>query len=176
MPQLMNGTDTSPRQSVRLEIDGEYFLSTFEESDAEALYEVLSIRSISNCLIRVPEPYTLENAKTWISGILVSQARLLAIPTVAERHDVFFTQTNPLPLQVIRHNGKLVGAISHSNRTNDGVVEMGYYLHPDHQGKGVMQAAGRKLLQYAANEFGIRRVFSSAEYVLSAKFPSQTVR
>jgi L-amino acid N-acyltransferase YncA len=98
-----------------------------------------------------------------MSGILISQAHLLSIPTVTERNEAFFAQQSPLPLQVIRYDGKLVGAISHSNRTNDGVVEMGYYLHPSHGGKGIMQAAGRKLLQYAANEFGVRKVFSSAD-------------
>jgi hypothetical protein len=40
---------------------------------------------------------------------------------------------------------------------------MGYYLHPAHQGKKIMREAGRKLLQYAANEFGIRKVFCSAD-------------
>lgn len=53
---LNNNPDTSPRQSIRLDCPGNYFLTTFEESDAEALYEVLTIRSVSNCLIRVPEP------------------------------------------------------------------------------------------------------------------------
>jgi len=152
----------SPRQSFALDCPGDYFLTTFEESDAKALHELLTLKSVRDCLILVPEPYTIEDARSWISGILISQARLLSIPTVTERFEAFFAQGSPLPLQVIRHEGKLVGAISHSNRT-EGVVEMGYYLHPSHQGKGVMQAAGRKLLQYAANEFGVRKVFSSAD-------------
>jgi L-amino acid N-acyltransferase YncA len=82
---------------------------------------------------------------------------------VQERRAAFFAQTTPLPLQVIRHAGKLVGAVSHSPRSNEEVVEMGYYLHPTHQGKGVMRAAGRTLLRYAANEFGVRRVYASAD-------------
>jgi hypothetical protein len=40
---------------------------------------------------------------------------------------------------------------------------MGYYLHPAHQGKRIMREAGRKLLRYAANEFGIQKVFCSAD-------------
>jgi RimJ/RimL family protein N-acetyltransferase len=40
---------------------------------------------------------------------------------------------------------------------------MGYYLHLAHQVKGIMREAGRKLLRYAANEFGIREAFCSAD-------------
>jgi predicted acetyltransferase len=42
-------------------------------------------------------------------------------------------------------------------------VEMGYYLHPSHQGKRLMRGAGREALRYAANEFGIRKVFCSVD-------------
>jgi hypothetical protein len=49
--------DTAPSQSIRLDIPGgEYFLTTFEEGDAKALHEVLSINSVSERLIRIPEP------------------------------------------------------------------------------------------------------------------------
>jgi RimJ/RimL family protein N-acetyltransferase len=43
------------------------------------------------------------------------------------------------------------------------VAELGYYIHPAHSGKKVMQAAGRKLLHYAVSDFRIRTVYSSVD-------------
>jgi hypothetical protein len=49
--------DTASSQSIKLDIPGgEYFLTTFEESDANALHEVLAIDSICERLIRIPQP------------------------------------------------------------------------------------------------------------------------
>lgn len=49
--------DTSLRQSIRLDLPGDhYFLTTFEESDAAALYECLSLDAVSDNLISVPKP------------------------------------------------------------------------------------------------------------------------
>lgn len=43
------------------------------------------------------------------------------------------------------------------------MCELGYYIHPDYQGKRIMYAACKKVLQYAANEFGIRKILCSAD-------------
>jgi predicted acetyltransferase len=94
--------------------------------------------------------------------MLPAQELLLALPTIEERHAAFFAQSQPIPLQVIRHEDRFIGCISLTPADNF-TVEMGYYIHPSHQGKGIMKAAGRKLLQFAANEFGIEKVYSSAD-------------
>ena len=107
--------------------------------------------------------YTREDAKFWVNCLIGSQKHLLPIPTIPERTAAFFSQENPFPLQAIRYNGIFVGCISLTPRTTEPVVELGYYIHPAHSGKKVMQAAGRKLLQYAAKEFGIQTVYSSAD-------------
>jgi RimJ/RimL family protein N-acetyltransferase len=43
------------------------------------------------------------------------------------------------------------------------VCELGYYIHPDYQGKRIMYAACKEVLKYAANEFGIRKVLCGAD-------------
>lgn len=49
--------DTSLRQSVKLDIPGEdYFLTTFEEHDVEAVQEIMAFDSVNNNLIAVPKP------------------------------------------------------------------------------------------------------------------------
>jgi len=163
---VANSLNTASSQSIKLDIPGEeYFLATFEEQDVEALQEVLSIDAVSDRLLKVPKPYTLEDAKFWVSSCMASQKHLLSIPTVAERNEAFFKQTNPIPLrlQVIRHNSKMVGCVSLTPRTTEPVVEIGYYLDPSHQGQRIMREAGRKVLRYAANEFWIKKVYSSAD-------------
>ena len=66
-------------------------------------------------------------------------------------------------MKAIRHKDKFIGCISITPRGMEPVVEIGYYLHPEYQGKRIMRAAGNKALRYAANEFGIRKVFCSAD-------------
>jgi RimJ/RimL family protein N-acetyltransferase len=56
------------------------------------------------------------------------------------------------------------------------IVEVGYYLHPSHQGKSVMREAGKKVLLYAANDFGVRKVYSSAENPASGKVIESLVK
>jgi len=161
---MASSLNTASSQPIKLDIPGgEYFLTTFEEHDAEALQETLSLDAVSDRLLKVPKPYTLDDAKFWVSCCLASQKHLLSIPTIAERNTAFFNQTNPMPVQAIRYNNKLIGCISLTPRTTEAVVEIGYYLHPAHQGKRIMREAGRKVLRYAANEFRIRKVYSSAD-------------
>jgi hypothetical protein len=48
-------TDIASSQSITLDIPGgEYFLTTFENGDAESLHEVLAIDSVSDRLSRFP--------------------------------------------------------------------------------------------------------------------------
>jgi len=54
---LIATPDTSLRQSVKLDIPGEdYFLTTFEEHDVEAVREIMAFDGVNNNLIAVPKP------------------------------------------------------------------------------------------------------------------------
>lgn len=66
-------------------------------------------------------------------------------------------------MSAIRHKDTFIGAITLSPRAGESALELGYYLNPSHHGKRIMREAGRKLLRYAANEWGIRSVYSSAD-------------
>lgn len=82
------------------------------------------------------------------------------------RHAAIFTNAYHIPLQVMRHNGRLIGACTLSPRadaTAADIVELGYYLHPAYQGKRIVYAAVVKLLEYAREEFGVARVYASAD-------------
>lgn len=86
------------------------------------------------------------------------------------RNDKYFAQEHSIPMGVIRHGGpegKFLGRVSLTPRVGKGVVELGYYLHPDHQGKGIMSIAAAALLGWARDVFGVRRVYSRYVLVIS---------
>lgn len=67
--------------------------------------------------------------------------------------------TNPLELQVIRsghpdEKGTLIGSVALSPDYHEGKkeYEVGYYLHPDWRGMGIMGAAVRTLVGWAKDE------------------------
>ncbi|KAK0125418.1 hypothetical protein ONS95_000565 [Cadophora gregata] len=162
--------NTSLDQSIRLDVlVGEYFLTTYREDDLDVLFEAFQIESLIDELINVPKPYTRDDAKFWLDNQLTATRALLPLPTVKERNEMFFDEKSDMPirqvpLQVIRHREKLIGCCSISPHScNPQVGEVGYWLHPDHHGKRIMQAATRALLRYAANEFGVRKVIGRAE-------------
>jgi RimJ/RimL family protein N-acetyltransferase len=95
--------------------------------------------------------------------MLTSNRDLLAPSTAQARHERFFAQHEALPMKVIRHGGPegtLVGCVSLTPRVGQGVVDMGYYLHPAHQGRGVMAVAAVAALRWARDEFRVRRVYA----------------
>jgi RimJ/RimL family protein N-acetyltransferase len=95
--------------------------------------------------------------------MVASADELLSFSSVEERNRRFFAQENPIPLQAIRYGGeegRFVGCISLTPRVGAGIVDLGYYLHPIHQRKGVMVAAGAAVVRWARDEFGVTRVYS----------------
>lgn len=102
--------------------------------------------------------------------MLTAKADLLSVgagSTVQARRERFFAQENSIPVQVIRHGGpagKFVGCSTLTPKVGTDVVELGYYLHPAHQGKGLMAVASVAGIKWAKEEFGIKKVYS--RYVL----------
>lgn len=97
--------------------------------------------------------------------MLASKASFLANASDSkeDRRERFFAQDCALPLQTIRYggpDGKLVGCATMTPDVATGAVMLGYYLHPDHQGKGLMAKAAIEALRWAREEIGITRAFT----------------
>lgn len=109
--------------------------------------------------------YTQEDAEAWVTARCASNEALLSIPIFEERTKTFFSQSHAIPLQAVRHGptGKFVGCVSLTPRNKQDVVELGYYLHPDHHGKRIIHAAAKVALKWAKEEFGVINVFGSAD-------------
>ncbi|KAH7342737.1 acyl-CoA N-acyltransferase [Rhexocercosporidium sp. MPI-PUGE-AT-0058] len=162
--------DTSLDQSIKLDIPGgEYCITTYRETDVDAMFEAFQIESVSDELISVPKPYTRDSARFWLNAQLEATRALLPLSTVQERNKAFFDKDSdkPLrqvPLMVIRHGTQMIGCCSISPAScSPQVGELGYWLHPDYHHKRIMQAATRAILKYSANEFGVRKVIGRAE-------------
>ncbi|KAL3426526.1 GCN5-related N-acetyltransferase [Phlyctema vagabunda] len=133
---------TSSYLTVTTPSGQEFYITPMRKSDARRMQETLSIPSNLNELISLPVPYTLSDAEYWIS--------LQMGP-----------EKTSLPLQVLRssdpHTGPLTGCVSF---TEEG--ELGYYLHPDFRGLGIMKPAVDVLLKWARSEMGMQKFFVRA--------------
>lgn len=62
---------------------------------------------------------------------------------------------------VDRESGTLIGSAGFTGRGNPGEDELGYALHPDWWGRGLMTEAARELLRYAFQDRGLAAVWCS---------------
>lgn len=99
--------------------------------DASAIEAICSCYEVSKNLARVPYPYPVGDAKSW----LARQAKGIAGMNMA-----------------ISHQDQLIGIVSikpSTERTNgDFVPSIGYWLAPSFWGKGFMQEAASRLLDW----------------------------
>jgi ribosomal-protein-serine acetyltransferase len=59
---------------------------------------------------------------------------------------------------VITVDGAIVGLVTANRRGTDDLVEIGYWLHPAHTGRGHATAAAAELVEFAFGLDGVRRV------------------
>jgi ribosomal-protein-alanine N-acetyltransferase len=142
-------------------------------SDAEALAIIADEKNIADNLRDMfPHPYTLNDAKLWLSEVL--------------------KQEGPKRYFAIIVNGKLAGSIgltpkSDIYRKN---AEVGYFLAPEFWGRGITTKALRTVTAYAFRAFdivrvyaepfadnaGSRRVLEKAGYTLEATFKNYVIK
>lgn len=139
------------------------YLTMYYANDAPAAHSILTIPAINLALVSVPLPYTLDLAEAWVKNQLAG------------------TPSGNLPLQILRsgspdENGTLIGSVSlmppdsevmtklrESNVLPETLkaaseCELGYYLSPDWQGKGIMKSGVKALLAWGRAEAGVEAV------------------
>lgn len=137
------------------------FLTKYYATDPPDVEATLKLPEVNLFLISAPTPYTLADAEWWVNSQL--------------------TTTSNYPLQILRAGapdeaGTLIGSISlmppdsavlgilrekkllpDSLRQED-ECELGYYLHPDYRGRGIVKAGVKAILAYGKAEHGVTRV------------------
>lgn len=111
-------------------------------ADVKAVAAIVSDRRVSVNLRRVPHPYTLDDAASFITS-----AASAGLDTVF----------------LVERERKAVGLVGIS--WEDDAPELGYCFGVDHWGKGYATEAARAVIDYAFEEFAIDKMTSSARVV-----------
>jgi RimJ/RimL family protein N-acetyltransferase len=104
-----------------------------------------------------------EDVATWLlEDAYSSDQSVTKHPTYAER--TRFEREGDLILLAIEREGRLIGDRDFTaKRMQEGLVEIGWRLHPDHQGRGLASDAASGLLDLAFGEVGARRAIASPD-------------
>lgn len=108
-------------------------------ADVKAIAAVVADKRVSMNLRRVPHPYTLDDATTFVT-------------TVASTIDTVF---------LIERERAVIGLVGVSWE-DENAPELGYCLGVDHWGKGFATEAARAVIDYAFEEFAIEHLISGA--------------
>jgi RimJ/RimL family protein N-acetyltransferase len=108
-------------------------------ADVKAIAAVVADKRVSINLRRVPHPYTVDDATTFVT-------------TVATTTDTVF---------LIERERTVIGLVG-VNWEDENAPELGYCLGVDHWGKGYATEAARAVIDYAFEEFAIERLISNA--------------
>ncbi|QNN24162.1 GNAT family N-acetyltransferase [Planctomycetales bacterium ZRK34] len=117
-------------------------LRPFDLSDAPAVQRQAGDRRVYQTTLRIPHPYKLADAESWLAG----SAR-----RYAEGQSIEFAAT-------LTATGELVGCIGLEITPVHRHAELGYWIGPDHWSCGYATEAGRAILDFAFNTLGLHRV------------------
>jgi [ribosomal protein S5]-alanine N-acetyltransferase len=131
---------------MRIVVNGQVHLSEFRSSDKCALVEHLNDRDIYDRTLRIPFPYTENNAEEWLA--LVAKA--------TEQ------QGQPVHFAIRTGDDSLIGGcglndfeIGKSHR-----AEVGYWLAKPLWGRGIMTAVVQRVCQHAFADFGVVKIIA----------------
>jgi RimJ/RimL family protein N-acetyltransferase len=108
------------------------------EDDAAALHEAIAHEAVAMKLSRLPWPYTLEDAQTFLAAQRQREAP----------HMLIFARTAGKP--------KLIGGIGLD--TSGGTAELGYWISPPFWGLGFATEAARAVVNMARESLPCRKV------------------
>lgn len=124
-------------------VTDDFTLREWKERDAEMLASIANNRKIANNLRDgFPYPYSIEDAKQYISSVRLEDADSKQI--------------------VIEIDGRVAGSMGaffkeNIHRKN---AEIGYFLAEEYWGRGIMPKAVRCMTQYLFENYNINRVYA----------------
>jgi RimJ/RimL family protein N-acetyltransferase len=128
---------------MELQLDNETSLSKLQESDKDALVWWLNDKDIYKRTLRIPYPYTEQDALDWIN--------------LTHEKDAKFGQQ--MTWAIRNAEGKLIGVIGLlGSSTYPHKDEIGYWLARDFWGKGVMKRTLKAVTNIIVEEYGVVRL------------------
>lgn len=114
-------------------------LRPYSESDIEGLLPLIGAREVAAMTLRIPHPYTQEDARRFLASI-EDEVRL----AITRRAD-----------------GQLVGGIGLRIERQHLHAELGYWIAVPHWGNGYATEAARAMIRYGFEELRLHRIFAS---------------
>ncbi len=133
---------------MRIDLHDSFYLSPVRDGDQEAYVEHLQDKELTDCLLRIPYPYTEANAEDWV--------RYCVHREIQSGHPHHFAFR--------RADGFLVGGIGLHVGTgiNEHKAELGYWLVQAYRGQGLAVAGARAIIRFAFENLGLMRVEATA--------------
>ena len=145
-------------------VSNNVYLSPVSEQDADAVVACMCDKEIYNNTMRIPFPYSYENARLWLEDSII------------------FEEENGFNrnFAIRNHAGKMIGAIGF--HFNYGVEaeksEIGYWLGKAYWGKGIMTSVVIKFCEIAKEKYSLKTLeahvfefnYASRKILLKAGF------
>jgi RimJ/RimL family protein N-acetyltransferase len=133
---------------MRIELHDGFYLSPIQDGDQSACVKHFADKETVDRLLKIPYPYTKEDAEKWVRHCLDSAQTKPHITTFALR----------------RADGFLIGGagIALNTGSNAHRGEIGYWVSKNYRGRGLATAAVKALSQYAFETLGLRRIEATA--------------
>jgi RimJ/RimL family protein N-acetyltransferase len=119
-------------------------LRPFTLADAPTVARLAGDRQIAATTIRIPHPYTLADAESWIGS-----------------HQELFEEGRSLPLAVTgRDGGELVGAVGLETVHEHRRAELGYWIGKEYWNRGYASEAAAAMVRFGFESLGLNRIFA----------------
>jgi [ribosomal protein S5]-alanine N-acetyltransferase len=117
-------------------------LRALRTEDAEAIHEYKSDVDFARCYAQEPQ-VSLDETKRWVEKNIKDEMR---------KGSIFWVIT-------LRDSGILIGDLCFWNFDTEHLcAEVGYEMHPDHQGHGFMAEALTAIIDFGFDEMGLHRI------------------
>jgi len=116
-------------------------LRPYNEDDVAELVPLIGVREVAATTLRIPYPYSDEDAR----GFLV----------IAQDPDKIWLAIT------LRSDGRQIGGIGLRVDAHHQHAELGYWLGVPYWGKGYATEAGREMLRFGFCDLGLHRIFAS---------------
>ena len=116
-------------------------LHPYGEDDVAELVPLIGTREVAATTLRIPHPYTEQNARDFLVLIRESHRLWLAI--------------------TLRSDGRQIGGIGLTVDEPHRHAELGYWLGVEYWGKGYATEAAREMLRYGFEKLRLHRIFAS---------------
>ena len=116
-------------------------LRAYREADIGELLPLVGAREVAATTLRIPHPYTEENAKSFLA-------------LLQEPGRIWFAIT-------LRNDGRQIGGIGLTVEQQHRHAELGYWLGVPYWGEGFATEAAREMLRYGFEDLGLHRIHAS---------------